>query len=46
MGAVLSLAVKERFGGFVEASEVGIPISASKIALPCGAAARWTAVKQ
>ncbi len=45
MGCVLSLAVKSRFGGHVDADEVGLPISASGVNLPCGAAARWLASK-
>lgn len=33
--------VKER-GGRVEAGEIGLPVTASSLALPCGAAGRWT----
>lgn len=30
-----------RFGGRVEAQELGLPVSSSGLVLPCGAAARW-----
>ncbi len=29
------------FGGHVESSEVGLPVTASGLALPCGASGRW-----
>jgi 23S rRNA (cytosine1962-C5)-methyltransferase len=40
---ILSLTVGRRFGGRVTAEEVGLPVSASGIVLPCGASARWEA---
>ena len=40
MGCILSLAVGKAHGGSVECDEVGLPIGASGLALPCGAAAR------
>ncbi len=38
---MLSEAVAKGRGGQVEAQEVGLPVSASGLALPCGAAGRW-----
>ena len=40
---ILQLTVGERFGGKVTAEEVGLPVSASGIVLPCGASGRWEA---
>lgn len=37
---VLKTALK-KYGGKVEADEVGLPISRGKLALPCGASGRW-----
>jgi 23S rRNA (cytosine1962-C5)-methyltransferase len=42
---ILQLTVGERFGGKVTAEEVGLPVSASGIILPCGASGRWEAVE-
>lgn len=39
---MISTALK-RFGGKVEASEVGLPVSSNGLVLPCGASGRWTA---
>ncbi len=38
---MISTALK-RFGGKVEASEVGLPVSSNGLVLPCGASGRWT----
>lgn len=38
---LLSLEVKEKYGGRVEADELGLPVTESGLALPCGAAGRW-----
>lgn len=38
---ILSLTVKKRFGGSVDAAEVVLPVDGGGI-LPCGAAGRWT----
>ena len=38
---MLSEAVAKGRGGQVEAQEVGLPVSANGLALPCGAAGRW-----
>ncbi|MBQ9848687.1 MAG: class I SAM-dependent methyltransferase [Clostridia bacterium] len=35
----------KRFGGKVESEELGIPVEASGICLPCGASSRWTPEK-
>ncbi len=39
---LLSSIMKER-GGRVEADEIGLPVEASGLILPCGASGRWTA---
>ncbi|MCL6591762.1 MAG: class I SAM-dependent methyltransferase [Firmicutes bacterium] len=38
---ILELAVASKYGGSVSASEIGLPVTASKIILPCGACGRW-----
>ncbi len=38
---MLSLEVVSEYGGHVEADEVGLPVSANNLVLPCGAAGRW-----
>ncbi len=40
MGYMLSMAMR-KFGGTVESDEVGLPVTETGLALPCGAAARW-----
>ena len=40
---MISTALK-RFGGKVEASEVGLPVSSNELVLPCGASGRWTRI--
>ncbi|MBO7594262.1 MAG: class I SAM-dependent methyltransferase [Salinivirgaceae bacterium] len=40
---MISTALK-RFGGKVEASEVGLPVSSNGLVLPCGASGRWTKI--
>ena len=30
-----------RFGGRVEAEEIGLPVTKSSLVLPCGASGRW-----
>ena len=32
----------KKFGGRSEAQELGLPVTESGLALPCGASARWT----
>ena len=38
---LINLTVKKKFGGFVTNDEIAIPIKASGLYLPCGAATRW-----
>ncbi|MCI9338777.1 MAG: SAM-dependent methyltransferase [Lachnospiraceae bacterium] len=38
---MLNQAVAKRFGGQVEAGEIGLPVSGTGLILPCGAAGRW-----
>lgn len=38
---LLHATVGKRFGGVVEADEVGLPVSESGLVLPCGASGRW-----
>jgi 23S rRNA (cytosine1962-C5)-methyltransferase len=38
---MLNTLVTKRFGGKVEANEIGLPVTASGLALPCGASGRW-----
>ncbi len=38
---MLSLEVKRKYGGEVEAGELGLPVSESGLVLPCGASGRW-----
>jgi 23S rRNA (cytosine1962-C5)-methyltransferase len=38
---LLELTVGRRFGGSIEADELGLPTSGSKLLLPCGACGRW-----
>lgn len=38
---LISLTVKNKFGGIVTNDEIAIPIKASGLYLPCGAATRW-----
>lgn len=41
---MLETAVCSRFGGRVEAGEIGLPVSSNGLVLPCGASGRWTTV--
>ena len=38
---MLGTAIVKKHGGTVEAQEVGLPVSASGLILPCGASGRW-----
>lgn len=40
---ILALTVGRKHGGAISAAEIGLPVSASKLALPCGASGRWAA---
>lgn len=39
---MISSTVKKRFGGNVESSEIGLPVSGNGLVLPCGASGRWS----
>ena len=41
MSYMLDLAMRKRFGGSVECAELGLPVSSTKMPLPCGSTARW-----
>jgi 23S rRNA (cytosine1962-C5)-methyltransferase len=38
---MLTMTVVKKFGGHAEAAEVGLPITATGLTLPCGASGRW-----
>ena len=38
---MISLTVKKNFGGDVKVQEIGLPITASGLILPCGSTGRW-----
>ena len=40
---MLGSVIESRHGGRVEADEVGLPVTASGLVLPCGASGRWMA---
>lgn len=42
---MLNTAVTKQFGGYVEAAEIGLPVSESGLILPCGASGRWSRQK-
>lgn len=46
MHYLLSSTIGRRFGGTTEASEIGLPVQASGLVLPCGATARWEMSKK
>ena len=39
---MIQTALVPRFGGVVESSEIGLPVSSNGLVLPCGASGRWT----
>ena len=39
---MIHTAVVSKFGGKVEASEIGLPVKDTGLVLPCGASGRWT----
>ena len=39
---IMSLELTKQYGGTVEASEIGLPVSSNGLILPCGASARWS----
>lgn len=38
---MLHASISKRFGGHVEAEEIGLPVTESGLILPCGASGRW-----
>ena len=38
---MLNLEVVKKYGGRVEAQEIGLPVSSNGLVLPCGASGRW-----
>lgn len=43
---MIQTALVPRFGGVVESSEIGLPVSSNGLVLPCGASGRWTQNKK
>lgn len=43
MQYIIGLKVQNRFGGKLEAGELGLAVSSTSLAIPCGASARWQA---
>ena len=41
MGNILNMTVSKKFGGEVNADEIGLPMKGNGFVLPCGASARW-----
>ena len=39
---LLGLELLPRFGGRIEAGEIGLPVTSSGLVLPCGSSGRWT----
>ncbi len=39
---MMNLELQSRFGGKVEAGEIGLPVRGGKLVLPCGASGRWS----
>ena len=40
---MMNLELVKRFGGIVEAEEIGLPVRGGDFVLPCGASGRWQA---
>jgi Predicted SAM-dependent methyltransferases len=38
---MLNIEVQQKFGGFVSADEIGLPVSSNGLVLPCGGSGRW-----
>ncbi len=39
---MISMTVGKKYGGHVEANEIGLPVTETGLVLPCGASGRWT----
>lgn len=44
MGYLLGVNIPQKLGGELSCGEVGLPVTATGMTLPCGSAARWSAV--
>ncbi|MBP1736741.1 MAG: SAM-dependent methyltransferase [Oscillospiraceae bacterium] len=42
---VLDSVISKKYGGYTVSDELGLPVTASGLALPCGATGRWTAAR-
>jgi 23S rRNA (cytosine1962-C5)-methyltransferase len=42
LGYILDSIVGKRFGGSSQCDELGLPVTDSGLALPCGSTGRWT----
>ena len=40
---LLETLVARKYGGHTDSQELGLPVTATGLALPCGATGRWTA---
>ena len=38
----LGIELAKKYGGEVESSEIGLPVSGNGLVLPCGASGRWS----
>lgn len=41
---LLSIEMKQKYGGLVTADEIGLPVKLTDLVLPCGASGRWESV--
>jgi 23S rRNA (cytosine1962-C5)-methyltransferase len=41
---MLGIEIQNKFGGKIEAEEIGLPVTSNKLVLPCGASGRWSNV--
>jgi 23S rRNA (cytosine1962-C5)-methyltransferase len=39
---MMNTAIVKKYGGYVEADEIGLPVTDSGLVLPCGASGRWS----
>ena len=39
---IINTAIVPKFGGKVEAQEIGLPVTSNGLVLPCGASGRWS----
>ena len=42
LGYIMDTLVTKKYGGHTECGELGLPVSASGLVLPCGSTGRWT----